>query len=76
MEISVHAVLSKYTNRYNFHIHDSKSNQHYKAVTKKTSWCINIMKFISFFYVTKKLFMMGEIDMSNSVFVTIIIVCP
>lgn len=35
MEISVHAVLSNYTNRYNFHIHDGKSNQHYKAVTKK-----------------------------------------
>lgn len=34
MEISVHAVLSNYTNRYNFHIHDGKSNQHYKAVNK------------------------------------------
>lgn len=65
MEISVHAVLSNYTNRYNFHIHDGKSNQHYKAVTKKNFLVYQHYKVYIIFYVTKKLFMMGEIDMST-----------
>lgn len=75
MEILVYVVLSNYMNWYNFYIYDGKLNQYYKVVIKKIFWCINIIKFILFFYVMKKLFMMGEIDMLNSVFVIIIIVC-